>query len=147
MENRIKEQQLCLFVDRTSCSQMRANQFRLYFPSFEYVLMQTLRWLGLKGPPFANAQCSTLRVKLSKIAARVDVNARRVWCSWPENYHGSINSHELCQSQTSAGTRTTCITPASPSMTIMAAVLDRSPGRGGRSRIWGLTGKMERIDP
>ena len=39
MENRIKEQQLCLFAHRTSCSQMRANQFWLYFPSFAYVLM------------------------------------------------------------------------------------------------------------
>ena len=59
MENRIKEQQLCLFADRTSCSQMRANQLRLYFSSFAYVLMQALRRLGLKGTPFTNAQCST----------------------------------------------------------------------------------------
>ena len=43
MENRIKKQQLCLFADRTSCSKMRANQFRLYFSSFAYVLMQALR--------------------------------------------------------------------------------------------------------
>ena len=86
MENRIKEQQLCLFADRTSCSQMRANQLRLCLSSFAYVLMQALRWLGLKGTPFANAQCSTLRVKLLKIAARVDVSVRRVWFSWSENY-------------------------------------------------------------
>ena len=66
MENRIKEQQLYLFADRTSCSQMRANQLRLCLSSFAYVLMQALRWLGLKGTPFANAQCSTLRVKLLK---------------------------------------------------------------------------------
>ena len=52
MENRIKEQQLCLFADRTSCSQMRANQLRLCLSSFAYVLMQALRWLGLKGTPF-----------------------------------------------------------------------------------------------
>ena len=48
--------------------------------------MQALRWLGLKGTPFANAQCSTLRVKLLKIATRVDISARRVWFSWSENY-------------------------------------------------------------
>ena len=83
MENRIKEQQLCLFADRTSCSQMRTNQL---FSSFAYVLMQALRRLGLKGTPFTNAQCSTLQVKLLKIAARVDVNVRRVWFSWSENY-------------------------------------------------------------
>ena len=71
MENRIKEQQLCLFADRTSCSQMRTNQLRLLFSSFAYVLMQALQRLGLKGTPFTNAQCSTLHVKLSKIAVRV----------------------------------------------------------------------------
>jgi hypothetical protein len=31
MENRIKEQQLGLFADRTSTATMRANQLRLYF--------------------------------------------------------------------------------------------------------------------
>ena len=31
MENRIKEQQLGLFADRTSAATMRANQLRLYF--------------------------------------------------------------------------------------------------------------------
>jgi len=34
MENRIKEQQLGLFADRTSTATMRANQLRLYFSSF-----------------------------------------------------------------------------------------------------------------
>ena len=86
MENRIKEQQLYLFADRASCSQMCANQFRLYFPSFAYVLMQTLRWLGLKGTPFTSAQCSTLHVKLSKIAARVMSASAGCGYSWSENY-------------------------------------------------------------
>ena len=81
MENRIKEQQLCRFADRTSCSQMRVNQLRLYISSFTYVLMQALRRLGLKDTTFANAQCSMMRLKLLNIAARVDVNARRVWFS------------------------------------------------------------------
>ncbi len=31
MENRIKEQQLGLFADRTSSATLRANQLRLYF--------------------------------------------------------------------------------------------------------------------
>ena len=65
---------------------MRANQLRLYFSSFPYVLMQALRRLGMKGMPFTNAQCSTLQVKLSKIAARVDVSVRRLRFSWSENY-------------------------------------------------------------
>ena len=42
MENRIKEQQLCLFADRTSTATMRANQLRLYFSSFTYVLLNAL---------------------------------------------------------------------------------------------------------
>ena len=49
MENRIKEQQLNLFADRTSSHQMQANQMRLYFASFAYVLMHALRRLGLGG--------------------------------------------------------------------------------------------------
>jgi hypothetical protein len=49
MENRIKEQQLDLFADRTSTQTMRANQIRLYFSSFAYVLLCALRRLGLQG--------------------------------------------------------------------------------------------------
>ena len=50
MENRIKEQQLALFADRTSTALMRSNQLRLYFSSIAYGLMQAFRRLGLKGP-------------------------------------------------------------------------------------------------
>jgi hypothetical protein len=39
MENRIKEQQLYLFADRTSASTMRANQLRLWLSSVAYVLV------------------------------------------------------------------------------------------------------------
>ncbi len=53
MENRIKEQQLGLFADRTSAETMRANQVRLYFSSFAYMLMHALRRLGLKGTELA----------------------------------------------------------------------------------------------
>ena len=55
MENRIKEQQLDLFADRTSAHTMRANQLRLYFSSFAYVLMHALRRLGTEGTQFARA--------------------------------------------------------------------------------------------
>ena len=73
METRIKEQQLDLFADRTSAHTMRANQLRLYFSSFAYVLMHALRRLGTEGTHFARAQCATLRLKLLKIAARVKI--------------------------------------------------------------------------
>jgi len=78
MENRIKEQQAMLFADRTSCSKLRANQFRLLLSSAAYVLMQTLRRTALRGTDLAHAQCETIRLKLIKIAARVIVSTRRV---------------------------------------------------------------------
>ena len=43
VENQIKEQQLDLFADRTSAATMRANQLRLWFASFAYVLLDALR--------------------------------------------------------------------------------------------------------
>ena len=86
MENRIKEQQLGLFADRTSTATMRANQLRLYFASFAYVLMHGLRRLGLEGTALARAQCTTLRLKLQKIGARVKITVRKVWMSFSESY-------------------------------------------------------------
>jgi Transposase DDE domain group 1 len=78
MENRIKEQQMYLFADRTSTATMRANQLRLWFSSVAYTLMQTLRSVGLKDTPMAKAQCGTIRLKLLKIGALVKVTVRRV---------------------------------------------------------------------
>ena len=86
MENRIKEQQLGLFADRTSTATLRANQLRLYFSSFAYVLMHGLRRLGLAGTPYARAQCTTIRLKLLKIGARIRVTVRKVWLSYSESY-------------------------------------------------------------
>jgi len=86
MENRIKEQQLWLFADRTSCSTMRANQLRLWFSSVAYTLMQALRRLGLKGTRWARAQCGTIRTKLLKIGAQIRVTVRKVWVSFSESY-------------------------------------------------------------
>ena len=87
MENRIKEQQLDMFADRTSTARMHANQVRLYFASFAYVLMQTLRRVGLAGTRLARAQCGTIRDKVLKVGAQVRVSVRRVFLSfdatWP----------------------------------------------------------------
>jgi hypothetical protein len=79
MENRIKEQQLGLFADRTSAATMHANQLRLYFSSIAYLLIQALRRSGLKDTPLENAQCDTIRLKLLKIGAQIQVTVRRVW--------------------------------------------------------------------
>ena len=86
MENRIKEQQLALFADRTSTHEMRSNQLRLYFSSFAYVLMQTLRRLGLKHTAMATAQCDTIRLKLFKIGAHIHFSVRRVRIAFSESY-------------------------------------------------------------
>jgi len=86
MENRIKEQQLMLFADRTSAEDMRANQIRLYFSSIAYVLLSAMRRTGLAGTPLERAQCSTIRLKLLKIGAVVRVTVRKVWVSFSESY-------------------------------------------------------------
>lgn len=78
MENRIKEHQLHLFSDRTSCHQWWANQFRLLLSSLAYVLMERLRAIGLKGTGMARAQMQTIRLKLLKIGAVITHNTRRV---------------------------------------------------------------------
>jgi Transposase DDE domain group 1 len=78
MENRIKEQQLYLFADRTSCTDFIANQFRLLLSSFAYVLVDGIRRIGLQGTKAATWQANTIRNRLIKIAARVVVTCRRV---------------------------------------------------------------------
>jgi hypothetical protein len=78
MENRIKEQQLELFADRTSTKYLKANQTRLWFSSIAYVLMNETRRLGLAETELDQAQCSTIRLKLLKIGAQVQVTVRRV---------------------------------------------------------------------
>lgn len=79
MENRIKEQQLDLFADRTSCTKWWANQFRVLLSSLAYLLMETIRRLGLKGTELARVQCGTIRIKLLKIGAVIRRNSRRVY--------------------------------------------------------------------
>ncbi len=86
MENRIKEQQLDMFADRTSAATMRANQLRLYLSSAAYILMHALRRLGLKNTDLARAQCQTIRLKLLKIGAQVRVTVRNIWISLAGGY-------------------------------------------------------------
>jgi hypothetical protein len=86
MENRIKEQQLYLFADRTSAATMRANQLRLWFSSVAYVMLSALRRLGLKSTEMAHAQCDTIRLKLLKIGAQVRFSVRRILVSIASGY-------------------------------------------------------------
>jgi len=78
MENRIKEQQLDMFADRTSCHTMRANQLRLYFSTVAYMLINELRRSGLRDTEMARAQAGTIRLRLLKIGAIIRVSVRRV---------------------------------------------------------------------
>lgn len=95
-ENRIKEQQLDLFADRTSTGKMWSNQLRLYFSSIAYVLLQTLRRTALAGTELEKAQCGTIRLKLLKIGAQVRVTVRKIWISLSEGYpYAALFAHVL----------------------------------------------------
>jgi len=85
MENRIKEQQLQMFADRTSAATLRANQTRLWFSSVAYTLIEALRRLALTGTELARAQCETIRRTLLKIGARIKISVRRLWVSLSES--------------------------------------------------------------
>jgi len=86
MENRIKEQQLDLFADRTSSSHFATNQLRLWCSTVAYLLLSELRRLGLKGTAWARAQCGTIRLKLLKIGARIQVSVRRIHLAFASEY-------------------------------------------------------------
>ena len=78
MENRIKEQQLDLYADRTSCHKWWANQFRLLLSSLAYILFDHIRRVALKNTRLARATSATIRNKLIRIGAVVLRNTRRI---------------------------------------------------------------------
>ena len=77
MENRIKEQQLDLFADRTSCHVWWPNQYCLLLSAMAYVLLEAIRRIALAGCELARAYVGTIRLKLLKIGAVVLRNTRR----------------------------------------------------------------------
>ncbi len=79
MENRLKEQQLSLFAERTSTSLMQSNQLRLYYSTVANILMSIIKVYGLQDTVMAQAQCATIRDRLFKIAVRVVVSFRRLY--------------------------------------------------------------------
>lgn len=86
MENRIKEQQLDLFADRTSTHWLKSNQLRLWLASVSYVLLNEVRRIGLEGTKLARAYCGTIREKLLKIGARIWISVRRIKISLSSAY-------------------------------------------------------------
>jgi hypothetical protein len=77
-ENRIKEQQLGLYADRTSCHEFVSNQLRVLLSAAAYVLLQHLRQDALAGTELAEAQVGTIRNKLLKIGGLIRRSARRI---------------------------------------------------------------------
>jgi len=76
-ENRVGEQ-FELFADRASSATMQANQLRLWFSAMAYVLVDTLRRVGLRHTQFADAAVATIRLKLLKLGAQVRTSVRRI---------------------------------------------------------------------
>ncbi len=76
-ENRIGEQ-FELFADRASSATMQANQLRMSFSAMAYVLVDTLRRVGLRHGQFADAAVATIRLKLLKLGAQVRTSVRRI---------------------------------------------------------------------
>ena len=94
-EDSLNRYQLCLFADRTSTYQMSSNQLRLWFSAVAYVLMNELRRRYLKGTQLAQAQCSTIRLKLFKIGALITVSVRRIYIQMSSTYPYKDMFHKI----------------------------------------------------
>jgi len=77
VENRLKELHHGLELDRTSCERFLANQFRVLLTLAAYVLFQELRRRAA-GTACAEAQVTTLRERLLKLAVWVERSVRRI---------------------------------------------------------------------
>lgn len=86
MENRIKEQQLDLFADRTSTHYFKSNQLRMWMASVGYMALNALRRTALGGTKLAGSYCGTIREELLKICAIVKVSVRRIYLSFSSAY-------------------------------------------------------------
>jgi hypothetical protein len=77
VENRLKELHHGLEMDRTGCSKFLANQFRVLLALAAYILFQELRRRAVT-TACADAQVTTLRERLIKLAVWVQRSARRI---------------------------------------------------------------------
>src|SRR6266540_2013925 len=85
IENRIKELQLGMALDRTSCPRFWANQFRVLLTAAAYALMQELRRQASR-TTLARAQVTTLREQLLKLSARIEESVRRIVLHLPQSF-------------------------------------------------------------
>jgi hypothetical protein len=84
MELMIKDHKVALKSDRTSCHKATANQFRLFLHSAAYVLMHSMRSKALAGTGLENSQFDTIRLRLLKVGARIEVMKRKIRFHLPE---------------------------------------------------------------
>ena len=85
VENRLKELHHGLEMDRTSCSRFLANQFRVLLTLAAYLLFQELRRRA-RGTGCADAQVTTLRERLIKLAVWVQRTVRRIVLHLPTTF-------------------------------------------------------------
>ncbi len=83
-ELRIKEHKLYLKSDRASCTNFKANQFRLFLHSIAYVLMHTMQKELFKGTELVNANFKTLQNKIIKTAVRVKEMQTKIKIEFPK---------------------------------------------------------------
>jgi hypothetical protein len=99
MENRLKELQQGVAMDRTSCSRFAANQLRLLLSVAAYVLFQTLQSLA-RGMGLGAAQVWTLRERLVKVAVWVERSVRRIVLHLPQAFPWREPWRDLAQALT-----------------------------------------------
>jgi hypothetical protein len=86
MENVLKQQTLDLESDRMSTHHLASNQLRLWFATLAYLLLERMRTLGCRGTELARATVGSVRIKLLKVAAQVQVSVRRVYVQLSSAY-------------------------------------------------------------
>lgn len=85
MENRLKELHHGLEMDRTSCSRFLANQLRVLLTLAAYILFQELQRRAA-GTACTDAQVTTLRERLIKLAVWVERSVRRIVLHLPATF-------------------------------------------------------------
>jgi hypothetical protein len=86
MENYIKDHKRFLHSDRTSCHRFEANQFRVFLHSAAYVLIHTLKSIGLRGTAWAKAQFDQIQIRLLKVGTRVEELKTKIRFHFPSSF-------------------------------------------------------------
>lgn len=92
----IKDHKNGLKSGRASCHKATANQFRLFLHSAAYMLMHALRDKLPDGAQLAHAQFDTIRMRLLKCAARVEVSTQCILFHLPLNFPFKDIYQRLC---------------------------------------------------